>query len=445
MLPVSTQFLGRSILQLASFKLHSPLIDTALECVRRKMSAQPAVECALEDRFLRDSKGHIAPHGGTLVNLMVREEQRKALVSSCQHQQECSDRNACDAELLAVGGFSPLQGFMNKHVYDHVVENMRLPDGLLYGLPVVFDTNKDDIKEGEKVLLTYKGQNLGVLEVESKWVPNKAKEAKLCYGTSSLEHPGVQMISMERGKYYLGGRLHGLDLPKRVFHCETPLAVRERLPPHTDVVVFQCRNPVHRAHYELFTRALHASNVVKDAVCLIHPTCGPTQDDDIPGLVRYHTYEVLKRELQDPRILWAYLPYSMHMAGPREAIQHMIIRKNYGCTHFIVGRDMAGSKSCLTGEDFYGIYDAQNLAKKMAPELGMDTVPSADVVYTEERGYVTIDQANAENLHVKKLSGTKFRQMLRGGEEIPEWFAFRSVVEVLREYMQHAPPSPKKE
>ncbi|GBF95517.1 sulfate adenylyltransferase [Raphidocelis subcapitata] len=388
----------------------------------------------------------IAPHGGRLVDLMLRDPSRRAsLVASCAHKHECSDRNACDVELLAVGGFSPLEGFMSEGVYDHVVKNMRLPgSNLLFGLPVVMDTDDDSVKEGDKVLLTYKGQDLAVLEVDSKWVPNKALEAKLCYGTSSLEHPGVQMIAMERGKYYIGGKLTGLELPKRVFPCATPEEVRASLPKGVDVVAFQCRNPIHRAHYELFTRALHAPNVRAGGVCLVHPTCGPTQDDDIPGLVRYHTYEVLKQEVKDPSIKWAYLPYSMHMAGPREAIQHMIIRKNYGCTHFIVGRDMAGSKSSLSGEDFYGLYDAQNTAAEHAPELGMQTVPSLDVVYTEEKGYTTSDVAKAEGLHIKKLSGTQFRKMLRGGEDIPEWFAFKSVVQVLREHAQHAPPSPTK-
>ena len=122
----------------------------------------------------------------------------------------------------------------------------------------------------------------------------------------------------------------------------------------------------------------------------------------------------------------------MHMAGPREALQHMIIRRNYGCTHFIIGRDMAGCKSSLSGDDFYGPYDAQNFAKECAPELTMETVPSLNLVYTEEEGYVTAEHAEARSLHVKKLSGTQFRKMLRGGEDIPEWFAFKSVVEVLR-------------
>jgi sulfate adenylyltransferase len=208
--------------------------------------------------------------------------------------------------------------------------------------------------------------------------------------------------------------------------------VRATLPAGQDVVAFQCRNPIHRAHYELFTRALEAPNVSKGAVVLVHPTCGPTQEDDIAGEVRFATYERLAAEVDNPRIRWAYLPYAMHMAGPREALQHMIIRKNYGCTHFIIGRDMAGCKSSLTGEDFYGPYEAQDFARDQATELGMETVPSLNLVYTEEEGYVTAEHAQARGLHIRKLSGTQFRQMLRGGEEIPEWFAFRSVVEVLR-------------
>lgn len=157
--------------------------------------------------------------------------------------------------------------------------------------------------------------------------------------------------------------------------------------------------------------------------------------DDIPGEVRYRTYEVLKEETHNPRVVWEYLPYSMHMAGPREAIQHMIIRKNFGCTHFIIGRDMAGSKSSVTGEDYYGAYDAQDFAKANAERLGVTPVPSLNLVFTEEEGYTTAEEAKSKGLHIKNLSGTKFRQMLRGGEEIPEWFAFKSVVKVLRENM----------
>ena len=376
--------------------------------------------------------GLIAPHGGSLVDLMVPAVEREAVKASATKVVECSDRNACDVELLVVGGFSPLRGFMHQADYDSVVATNRTTSGLLFGLPIVFDTADASIGLGDRLLLTYRGQDLAVFTVESKWEPDKAKEAQGCYGTTSIEHPAVKMIATERGRFYLGGTVQGLALPSRVFPCKTPVEVRANLPEGQDVVAFQCRNPIHRAHYELFTRALDASNVSSAGVVLVHPTCGPTQDDDIAGEVRFQTYERLAAEVNNPRIRWAYLPYSMHMAGPREALQHMIIRKNYGCTHFIIGRDMAGCKSSLSGDDFYGPYQAQDFARDNAPELGMETVPSLNLVYTEEEGYVTAEHAEARGLHVKKLSGTQFRQMLRGGEEIPEWFAFRSVVEVLR-------------
>ena len=379
-----------------------------------------------------ESAGLIAPHGGSLVNLAVPAAERESLLAGVSRRIECSDRNACDVELLVVGGFSPLRGFMHQQDYDAVVAGNRTTSGLLFGLPIVFDTDDASIAVGERLLLTYRGQELAVLTVESRWEPDKAREAQGCYGTTSIEHPAVKMIATERGRIYLGGSIQGLELPSRVFPCKTPAEVRSTLPAGQSVVAFQCRNPIHRAHYELFTRALEAANVSEHGVVLVHPTCGPTQDDDIAGEVRFQTYERLAAEVNNARIRWAYLPYSMHMAGPREALQHMIIRKNYGCTHFIIGRDMAGCKSSLSGEDFYGPYQAQDFARDNAAELGMETVPSLNLVYTEEEGYVTAEHAEARGLHIRKLSGTQFRQMLRGGEEIPEWFAFRSVVEVLR-------------
>lgn len=378
------------------------------------------------------SHGLIAPHGGVLVDLRLPVEQWEAAKAGVDHVIECSDRNACDVELLMVGGFSPLRGFMHQEDYLSVVASHRTSTGLLFGLPIVLDTQREDVRVGQRLLLTYKGQDLAVMTVESRWEPDKAREALGCYGTTSLEHPAVKMIATERGRFYLGGPIEGLELPNRVFPCKSPAEVRATLPAGQDVVAFQCRNPIHRAHYELFTRALEATNVSDQGVVLVHPTCGPTQDDDISGAVRFQTYERLAAEVNNPRIRWAYLPYSMHMAGPREALQHMIIRKNYGCTHFIIGRDMAGCKSSISGDDFYGPYQAQDFARDNARELGMETVPSLNLVYTEEEGYVTAEHAEARGLHVRKLSGTQFRQMLRSGEEIPEWFAFRSVVEVLR-------------
>jgi len=376
------------------------------------------------------------PHGGKLVDLMAPASDVESIVASADVTIELTDRQSCDVQLLCNGGFSPLTGFMTQEEYDAVVENMRLPSDLIYGLPVVMDTDDAAIEIGSKVLLSYKGTNMGLLTVSSKWTPDKPLECLKCYGTATIEHPGVRMVAMERSNTYIGGPVVGLGVPTRDFPCETPAEVRAKLPEGVDVVAFQCRNPVHRAHYELFTRALDAPNVGDGAVVLVHPTCGPTQEDDIPGEVRHKTYEVLIEETKDTdsgkRTRWAYLPYSMHMAGPREAIQHMMIRKNFGCTHFIVGRDMAGSKSSVTGEDFYGAYDAQDIAKANADELGVQAVPSLNLVCNQDGEYVTADEAKAKGMEIKKLSGTKFRQMLRAGEDIPEWFAFKSVVEVLR-------------
>ncbi len=387
----------------------------------------------LQQKTKTDNNGLIPPYGGELKNLIIKDKNLKnVLISKANYEFECSERNACDVELLMVGAFSPLEGFMDENNYNSVIKNNRNTNGLLFGLPIVFDSNNEKVKAGETILLTYKKQNIAVLEVSSKWEPDKSLEAELCYGTNSLDHPAVKMIFNERGRFYIGGRVYGFELPIREFPCKTPEEVRSTLPSNHDVVAFQCRNPIHRAHYELFTNALLSDNVSSNSVVLVHPTCGPTQQDDIPGKVRYLTYKELEEEISDERIKWAFLPYSMHMAGPREALQHMIIRRNYGCTHFIIGRDMAGCKSSSTGEDFYGPYDAQNFANKCADELMMQTVPSKNLVYTKEKGYITAEEAKEFNYEIMKLSGTEFRKKLRNGEPIPEWFAFKSVVDVLR-------------
>jgi len=415
----------------------SQIQRTTQSTMLRSMFALPKrITLARYITIQRGNDGRRLPHGGKLVDRMVTDsKERSSLLNGCNSTFDLNERQSCDVEVVVNGGFSPIEGFMNEDVYNHVVENNRLPgSNLLFGLPVVLDipSSRDDIVPGKKIALHFDGIPIAVLDVESRFIPNKPKETKLCYGVSSLEHPGVRMVAMERGHTYVGGSLRGISTPKRVFPCLTPKEVRAMLPANEDVVAFQCRNPIHRAHYELFMRALDASNVSDEGVVLVHPTCGPTQEDDIPGIMRYKTYEVLKEETANPRVYWSYLPYSMHMAGPREALQHMMIRKNYGCTHFIIGRDMAGSKSSLDGEDFYGPYDAQNFAKEVSEELEVDTVPSLNLVYTHEEGYVTIDQAQEQNLSIKKLSGTEFRKRLRAGEDIPTWFAFKSVVKVLR-------------
>ncbi|KAH8054065.1 sulfate adenylyltransferase [Aureococcus anophagefferens] len=303
---------------------------------------------------------------------------------------------------------------MDEATYGSVVNSMELPSGLMFSLPVVFDTDDEAVAVGAKILL--KQGNLRSRRWRSRpFAPDKPSNGR---------HGARQVLPRRQAA--------GLNKPAREFPCETPAEVRERLPDGVDIVAFQCRNPVHRAHYELFTRALDAPNVEGDGVVLVHPTCGPTQPGDIPGDVRYKTYEVLKEETANPRTFWAYLPYSMHMAGPREAIHHMMIRKNFGCTHFIIGRDMAGCKSSIDEEDFYGAYDAQDFALENGPKMGMQAVPSLNLVYSEEKGYVTAEEAKEENLTALKLRHQVPQDAPRR-RDIPEWFAFKSA---------HATPAP---
>jgi sulfate adenylyltransferase len=315
----------------------------------------------------------------------------------------------------------------------------------LFSLPVVLDV-ADSSLQGKKVLLKYNGVDMAVMDAEEVWKPNKVKEAKSSYGTTSMEHPSVQELFESLGKYYVGGKVHGLmaslnDVWGGMGNAfKTPAEVRKSLPAGKQVVAFQNRNPVHKAHFELL---LNAKEDVKDSIILVHPTVGPTQPGDIDGKARIKTYEVMQEEpfyhkWAGDAFRWAYLPYSMKMAGPREAIQHMIIRKNFGATHFIIGRDMAGTKSTLTSDDFYGAFEAQEMGKKHSVELEMTVVDYPNMVYVGEehgnaRGYISDKAAKEKGLKIAKLSGTEFRKRLRSGDEIPEWFAFPSVVKTLRD------------
>ena len=404
----------------------------------------PNSECGIHTRAAVRGQ----PHGGKLKDLMVEGAEAESVLAKCAGVTPftMNERQTCDVELLMNGGFSPLGGFMTEEEYDGVVENMRLPEQQLFSMPVTLDTDRDDLVVGTHVPLQYTAhdgtlQTVAVMEIESSWIPNKPVEAKNVFGTTGLDHPGVEVLACRKGGRYIGGRVYGLEGVKREIPMETPRQVREKLPADQPVIAFQCRNPIHRAHYELLARAQSQLQEIDGnddkAVVLVHPTCGPTQDDDIDALVRYHTYLALKDEIKEEEgageFVWAMLPYSMHMAGPREAIMHMIIRKNFGATHFVIGRDMAGSKSSIDGEDFYGAFDAQEIGNKYAAELNVGVVPFEMMVFAEGHGYMTMDDAAEKGLEIKKLSGTKFRKMLRAGEDIPEWFAFRSVVKVLQD------------
>merc|ERR1711937_878478 len=292
--------------------------------------------------------------------------------------------------------------------------------------------------KGKKILLKYKGTDMAVMDVEDEWEPDKKAEAEKCLGTASDEHPTVYELENDLGKYYIGGKDSGLLKAFDVVWgkgFKSPAEVRATLPEGKQVVAFQNRNPVHKAHFELLVAA---KEDIPNSIIFVHPTCGPTQPGDIDGAVRIKTYEVLQ---EDPfykkwagdDFRWGYLPYSMKMAGPREAIQHMIIRKNFGATHFIIGRDMAGTKSTLTSEDFYGPLRHRKMGKKHSAELGVTVAHYENMVYVgPEEGYIQESEAKKRGMKVVKLSGTEFRRRLRADEDIPEWFSFKSVVDILR-------------
>merc|ERR1719171_1189866 len=389
---------------------------------------------------MSDTTPSQTPHGGALVNTVVPAAEREALVAETTATMELSERQACDVALLMFGGFSPLTGFMTKADYDTQVETMRTKDGVLFGLPVVLDVSDQEL-QGKKVLLTYKGKNLAVMDVEEAFEPDKAKEAKASFGTDSEEHPTVKELMNDLGKFYLGGKISGLvDSLEDVYGkgYKSPAEVRATIPEGKSVVAFQNRNPVHKAHFELL---MAAKGDVPNSIIFVHPTVGPTQPGDISGPTRIKTYEVLQndpfyKKWAGDNFRWSYLPYSMKMAGPREAIQHMIIRKNFGATHFIIGRDMAGTKSTKTGDDFYGPFDAQKMGEKHSEELAMKVATYPNMVYVGDqgnaRGFASEQEAKDKGLEIKKLSGTKFRDALRNGEDVPDWFAFPEVVKTLQ-------------
>jgi sulfate adenylyltransferase len=328
-------------------------------------------ECGIHTRVAKPG----APHGGKLVDLLTGQPPAAELLASATARHDLTERQSCDLELLMNGGFSPLTGFHTKAEYDSVLAHQRLPEQQLWAMPVVLDSSDSAVaKVGARVALYYKGAPCALLEVESVWAADKAAEAHAVFGTSSVEHPGVLDLVANRGAWYLGGRVRGIALPAREMPCATPAQVRAGIAPGAAVVAFQCRNPIHRAHFELIRRVL---DDVPGCRVLIHPTVGPTQPDDIDGLTRVATYQALEKEVGSPRLKWAFLPFNMRMAGPREALQHMLIRKNFGATHFIVGRDMAGTKSTRTSEDFYGPFDAQTAVKAHAGELAMKVVTCA--------------------------------------------------------------------
>ena len=379
------------------------------------------------------------PHGGELKNLYLSE--RKADLEKQKVKDHASwdltPRQLCDLDLLMNGAFSPLEGFLGRDDYESVCDDMRLASGVLWPIPVNLDVGEpfaSSIAEGETIALRDpEGVLVATLEVSDIWKPDLDSEARRVYGTMDDTHPAVDYLKHRSGPCYVGGRVRGVEPPTYYdfkLLRDTPLELRGRFRKlgWRRIVAFQTRNPLHRAHQKLTFRAAREA----EANLLIQPVIGMTRPGDVDHFTRVRCYEHILEQYPDQTTQLSLLNLAMRMGGPREALWHAIIRKNYGCTHFIVGRDHAGPGNDKDGNPFYGPYDAQELFRQYEDELDIAMVPFKMMVYVENKAeYMPVDETEPSD-KVLSLSGTEFRRRLREGLDIPEWFSYPKVVEELR-------------
>ena len=381
----------------------------------------------------------IAPHGGHLVDGLVAAEEAARLkqLSASLPSWDLTPRQMCDLEMLLNGAFSPLRGFMLRSDYESVRDTMRLASGELWPMPITLDISRefaDSLGSATRIALRDpEGVVLAILDIEDRFEPDLELEAKQVFGTTDRKHPSVSHLLERSHPIYLGGRLHGLEMPRHYDfgHLRsTPREVRAFFSKMgwSRIVAFQTRNPMHRAHLELTFRAAQ----IAEANLLIQPVVGLTKPGDIDHYTRVRCYEKLLRHYPEQTTTLALLHLAMRMGGPREALWHAIIRKNHGCTHFIVGRDHAGPGKDSSGTPFYGPYDAQTLVARHQAELGITMVPFQEMVFVAERAqYMPADEV-PEGATVLNISGTELRRRLQEGLDIPEWFTYPEVIEELR-------------
>jgi sulfate adenylyltransferase len=379
------------------------------------------------------------PHGGVLKELYLGEtaadEERQQ--ARDYRSWDLTDRQLCDIELILNGAFSPLEGFLTRAEHVSVLESMRLPGGLIWPIPINLDVSKEfaeHLAVGTKLALRDpEGVLVATLEVSDLWEPDKALEAESVYGTQDETHPGVRFLMRRTGDVYVGGRLRGVEPPmhydfKLLRDSPAELRGRFRKLGWRKIVAFQTRNPMHRAHQELTLRAARDS----EANLLIHPVVGLTKPGDVDHYTRVRCYEHMLARYPEQTTALSLLNLAMRMAGPREAVWHAIVRKNYGCTHFIVGRDHAGPGADGSGKHFYEPYAAQELVAEHQKELEISLVPFKEMVYVREKAqYLPVDQVES-GMTPETISGTEFRRRLREGLDIPEWFSYPEIIDELR-------------
>ncbi|WP_339097111.1 sulfate adenylyltransferase [Deinococcus sp. VB142] len=369
------------------------------------------------------------PLGGTLVRRIWRPGQDfdPAELAGLP-RLEVSERSFADLEMLATGAYSPLTGFVNEADYLSIVEHLRLADGTPWSLPITLAVSREQAERlGGRVVLTHDGQDVGTLDIEEKYLARKAREAREVYRTEDEAHPGVAAL-YAAGEVYLSGPVTLFEVPRGEFprFHRTPSEVREVIEARgwRSTVAFQTRNPIHRAHEYLQKVALELVDGL-----LLHPLVGRTKSDDVPADTRMEAYEVLLRGYYpQERTLLSVYPAAMRYAGPREAIVHALSRRNYGATHFIVGRDHAGVGS------YYGTYDAQEIfSAYTAEELGIRILKFEHTFYCQSCAQMVSPRTCPHDAsHHLILSGTKVREKLRAGEHLPPEFTRPEVAEVLR-------------
>ena len=381
----------------------------------------------------------ISPYGEQLVDLLVKSEEIEGLkeYANALPSLTLSDRSVCDLELLATGAFSPLDRFMGRGDYQRVLAEMRLADGPLFPIPVTLPVNPiEEIRLDQDIALRdSRNELLAVLTIEEIFEWDLLKEAQEVFGTQDLRHPIVaEMYSW--GKLNISGRLQVLQLPRRYDFREirlTPAETRQRLEQlgRPQVVAFQTRNPLHRVHEELTKRAIQES----DATLLLHPVVGMTKPGDVDHYTRVRTYKALAAKYYRPdQLVLALLPLAMRLAGPREALWHAVIRRNYGANHLIIGRDHASPGLGSDGQPFYGSNEGQKLVQQYSSEVGVKAVPFGEFVFLPEEEVFEESSKVPPGRHAVQISGTQVREeYLNNGKKLPTWFTRPEVAEILAE------------